>query len=71
MLLCCMYDNYYAQNYAGIIRQGLIYLYHFAGAEQHRIRRLPGVTGSVNFEMYSGFITVNETYMTKSFYWYV
>jgi len=24
MLLCCMYHNYYAQNYAGIIRQGLL-----------------------------------------------
>ena len=42
--------------------------YSVAG-EEHKIRRLPGIRGSVNFDMYSGFITVNETYMTKSFYW--
>jgi len=30
---------------------------------------LVGVRSSVNFDMYSGFITVNETYRTKSFYW--
>ena len=27
--------------------------------------------GAVTFDMYSGFIDVNATYMTKSFYWYV